>query len=619
MNHTFGKILFSVLFLLGTALSWAQSGIYVGGHFRRDSTVTVPTLKNSGFTYVILFNVTVETNGDLTMDKALLCSNGEYTFGARHPNYVADVTALRTGMSSVMRVENCIGGWLNKSYDNIKALVKAQGTGEQSILYRNFKALKEAIPAIGAINNDDEQTYDIETATAFHVMLYDLGFKTTIAPYTRKSFWQSLVNNVNGQRPGAIDRIDLQCYDGGAGNNPNDWVLSPDIPMHAGMLHFNSTATIKTQMNYWKENTPVKGGFLWVYNANDFNLKNYAKAITDVFGGGEVVNLNKMKPHVTVYPEINFAGTGVHFEIGKFSNYAIMAQQINAGSVSSIKMNEGFKIDLYEEDNQLGDPVSITENTADLNTLAAGKTFASWAVTSNGDQTPAGNIYYIKNKQSGLYLGIEQENNAEGIALVQQEFTGNESQKWRFGHLQNGTYNIINQFSKRSIQARNASEQDQAVIDQAIYRQLANQRNIVLKTNEDDVYKIMLQHSIQWIAVEQDKQNLAGAKIVQSTSPEDASIYWVFEDVTTGLNDIRGANKFDIYPNPVSDKLIISGQTLNEISRLVVTDLQGREVFSVRNTSHILDVSVLPEGMYFLFIFANGASSPDCHKFIKIN
>ena len=298
MNNSYGRILFSALLLLVTALSWAQSGIYVGGHFRRDSAVTVPALKNSGFTYVILFNVTVEVNGDLTMDKVVLCSNGEYTFAARHPKYAADVTALRTGMSSVRRVENCIGGWLNKSYDNIKALVNEQGTGEQSILYRNFKALKEAIPAIEAINNDDEHTYDVATATAFHVMLYDLGFKTTIAPYMRKSFWQSLVNNVNGQRPGAIDRMDLQCYDGGAGNNPNDWVLSPDIPIHAGMLHFNSTLKINTQMTDWKNNSPAVGGFLWVYNANDFNLKNYAKAITDVFGGGEVVNMSKMKPHV---------------------------------------------------------------------------------------------------------------------------------------------------------------------------------------------------------------------------------------------------------------------------------------------------------------------------------
>ena len=124
-------------------------------------------------------------------------------------------------------VEKCIGGWGSKSYDNIKALVKAQGTGETSILYKNFKALKTAIPVVEAINNDDEQTYDVETASAFHIMLYDLGYKTTVAPYTNKTFWQNFVTRVNNARPGAVDRIDLQCYDGGAGNrsNPNAWAM----------------------------------------------------------------------------------------------------------------------------------------------------------------------------------------------------------------------------------------------------------------------------------------------------------------------------------------------------------------------------------------------------------
>ena len=619
MNHTFGKILFSALFLIGTAISWAQSGIYVGGHFRRDSTVTVPTLKNSGFTYVILFNVTVEENGDLTMDKALLCSNGEYTFASRHPNYVADVTALRTGMSSVMRVENCIGGWLNKSYDNIKALVKEQGTGEESILYRNFKALKEAIPAIGAINNDDEHTYDIETATAFHVMLYDLGFKTTIAPYTRKSYWQSLVNNVNGQRHGAIDRIDLQCYDGGANNDPNDWILSEDIPIHTGMLHFNATATIRNKMTEWKNNSPAVGGFLWVYNANDFNLKNYAKAITDVFGGGEVVNVSKMKPHITVYPEKNFAGNGVNFEVGKHTNYAIFAQDFQANNVASIKITEGFKIDLYNEDNQLGEKTSVTENTADLSLMAPDNNVVSWAVTSNGDQTPAGNTYYIKNKLSGMYLTIEQETNQEGIALVQQEYSGSESQQWRFGHLQNGTYNIINQFSKRSIQVRNASDEDQAVLDQAIYRQQTNQRNIALKTDEDHVYKIMLQHSMRFMAVDKNNQQQVGANIVQTADQEDISIYWILEDVSTGLNTSKVNNQFDVYPNPVSDKLYISGNINENIQLLVVKDLHGREVMRKANAGNALDVSSLTEGMYFLFIFADGLNRPVCNRFIKIN
>ena len=88
-------------------------------------------------------------------------------------------------------------------------------------MYKNFKALKNAIPEIDAVNNDDEHCYDVATAVKFHQMMYELGYKTTIAPYTNRSFWENLVSQL-GDR---CDRVLIQCYDGGAGNNPSDWHL----------------------------------------------------------------------------------------------------------------------------------------------------------------------------------------------------------------------------------------------------------------------------------------------------------------------------------------------------------------------------------------------------------
>ena len=74
----------------------AQSGIYVGGHFRRERDHTVTDLKASGFQFVILFNITVEANGDLTSDSELICTNGSYVFGNVQPNYINDVNSLKT-------------------------------------------------------------------------------------------------------------------------------------------------------------------------------------------------------------------------------------------------------------------------------------------------------------------------------------------------------------------------------------------------------------------------------------------------------------------------------------------------------------------------------------------
>lgn len=127
----------------------------------------------------------------------------------------------------------------------------------------------------------------------------------------------------------------------------------------------------------------------------------------------------------------------------------------------------------------------------------------------------------------------------------------------------------------------------------------------------------MLQHSTHFMGVEQDNQQQVGARIVQSGNPEDPSIHWQLVDVSTGLNPVAG-KKFDIYPNPVSNHLFISGNTNTIINRMMITDLQGREVLSVKSADNKLDVSTLSDGIYFLFIFADGANSPACHKFIKI-
>ena len=133
------KLLFLfITTLLGTGDLLAQqvvSGIYVGGHIRRNRPNTISTLRNSGFTYVILFNVHVESDGTLTTDGETIVKKGEYVFAKTQPHYQEDVANLKTAPTSIQRVEICIGGWGNTSYDNIKKLVNSSGTGSNSILY----------------------------------------------------------------------------------------------------------------------------------------------------------------------------------------------------------------------------------------------------------------------------------------------------------------------------------------------------------------------------------------------------------------------------------------------------------------------------------------------------
>lgn len=340
------------------------SGVYVGGHIRRERPKTIETLKSSGFTYVILFNVNVETDGTLTTDGETICRDGQYVFDETQPNYIDDVKALKAWPTSIERIEICIGGWGNESYIHIKDLVNKEGTGEGSILYRNFKALKDAIPEIDAVNNDDEHGYHAATAVKFHTMMYDLGYTTTVAPYTNKSFWQSLVNGLNSQRPGACERVLIQCYDGGAGNNPSDWKLG-GLPVHAGRTNYQTDMeTSLAQMQTWKDNNGVEGGFVWVYNDETWNLNKWASAMNRIFPTKttSVDGGLQSPPVATLYSENNFEGYAVELPEGSYSTGELAAWGITNKDVASFRLAEGYRLTAYVNGDLTGSSKSWTDS-----------------------------------------------------------------------------------------------------------------------------------------------------------------------------------------------------------------------------------------------------------------
>jgi hypothetical protein len=327
----------------------AQSGVYVGGHIRRQRPETITRLKASGFQYLILFNVHVEPDGSLTTDGDTICRDGQYIFEKKHPYYISDVKALKTPPTSIERIEICIGGWTNTSYKNIKQLVNDEGTGENTAMYRNFKILKETIPEIDAVNNDDEHTYDVNSAVAFHLMMDELGYKTTLAPYTNKFYWTSLVNGINLERDNVVERILIQCYEGGAGNNPSDWHIA-GIPLHAGREDFQDFQETQAKMNEWKTSKNVTGGFFWIYNYETWNLNKYATTLNRIFGAPKTTDT----PAATFYETFRYGGYAVSLPEGEFHTADMAAYGITDNDISSLKINPGYEVTVYDGDNFSG-------------------------------------------------------------------------------------------------------------------------------------------------------------------------------------------------------------------------------------------------------------------------
>ncbi|MEI6078938.1 MAG: Ig-like domain-containing protein, partial [Verrucomicrobiota bacterium] len=290
--------------LLGLALCFvlpsstvASSTIFGGGPFYYGGTATMNTLRASGYSTVMLWTLHVyaDTAGSLIYNDQLVVANGVYVGNAGWP---AQLATLKTAPTSVKRLEWSVGSWGANDFLAIKTLMDTYGTNTDSLLYRNFLALKNATGA-DAIDFDDETQYDVATAVKFGRMLSSIGYKVTLCPYTNPGFWQGVYNQLG---TGIVDVVYLQCYAGGAGNNPATWNgYFTGLKVQPGMWCMNGSSCssgstagqVQAQMVSWVGSAGITGGFMWLYDDmlscnNGGSPADYAMAINSA--------VNRMTP-----------------------------------------------------------------------------------------------------------------------------------------------------------------------------------------------------------------------------------------------------------------------------------------------------------------------------------
>jgi len=268
----------AILAVANPTTAQAVSAIYGGGPlYKTGASTHINELKASGFSEVVVWNISVSSGGGLNFNGEFpLCSGGSYIGGSTHSGFASEMSSLKSGIS---RLTFSVGAAGASTFGNIKNLVNSQGTGSGSILYKNFRALALAIPAVDAIDLDDETTYDKSSMVKFAVMLGHLGFKVSLCPYNNVDFWVGVASSVNSQRSGTIDRVHLQCYDGGAGNHPCNWHFGSGIYMFPGLSNSSSTSTVKSKMAAWHSECGVIGGFIYLYDYIEGRAASYASAV----------------------------------------------------------------------------------------------------------------------------------------------------------------------------------------------------------------------------------------------------------------------------------------------------------------------------------------------------
>lgn len=262
----------------------------------------VNAIKSAGFDTLVLFQVVVKPNATIEYfannspddgsPSAVLADNGEYVGGQELASLFG---SFKNGNTTVNRLEFsfCQGAYSEGTWTNIQGLLASEGTGSDSMLYRNLVALKEAL-GVDAINDDDEALYDVSSTVQFANLLSDIGLRFTTAPYTNQPFWQEVVSGINNTT--LYDRTYLQCYDGGYGNDPGNWqdaIGAPVIPLlwSSNPSHPQQGYTpdqAQTQFFEWQASYNVVGGGIWdeadIISAANANFAGYGAALKAVFG-----------------------------------------------------------------------------------------------------------------------------------------------------------------------------------------------------------------------------------------------------------------------------------------------------------------------------------------------
>jgi hypothetical protein len=219
------------------------------------TTSQINGFRASGFTTMVLFTMSVATNGNFSYGGQTICTNGVYNGPS---NWGSLLAQCEVAPSSVNRIEMCLGGAGDTSWTNIKNLIAANGTNTTTVLYQNLSALKTAL-GIDAIDSDDESAFDPASAIQFGRMCGSVGLKMTLCPYNNSSYWSAVQSGLGTN----CDAIYLQCYDGGNGNDPATWnSYFSGLKVIPGYWDYERSSIFLTNMMTWS-NAGGSGAFLW--------------------------------------------------------------------------------------------------------------------------------------------------------------------------------------------------------------------------------------------------------------------------------------------------------------------------------------------------------------------
>ena len=271
--------------------------LYAGdelGPLKIENELTLSGKENmatAGFTTVVIGmfhigdpEVAFDTQlGDIIFNggNPILIRNGSFFYSGAQ-TWVSQLLRLKTSVgSTITKVYASFGGGSPvQDFATIKKIYEQNGNSfEGTMLKKNlglFTELFSGHRAFDGIDMDCEETYDVPSFVAFCEMLNKMGFPITFCPYTNQPFWDEAQKKIQAASPGAVKWWNLQCYDGGAPNIPQEWAkgLPAGFIIPGDWVRFwdpcaqsfngDCPTTMTSRFNGFLGPIPLGGGF--VYN-----------------------------------------------------------------------------------------------------------------------------------------------------------------------------------------------------------------------------------------------------------------------------------------------------------------------------------------------------------------
>ena len=140
-----------------------------------------------------------------------------------------------------------------------------------------------------------------------------------------------------------------------------------------------------------------------------------------------------------LYAGTNFTGKRIGLEVGNYSSEELTAMNFQSNPLASIELQTGYLAELFDEDNFGGNSKIISSTSANL----GAESFVSLVIRRAGTNNLSG-TYRIQNKESGLYMDMENGSAANKAFLVHAAKSESNSQVFEIQYIGKDYYQIKN-------------------------------------------------------------------------------------------------------------------------------------------------------------------------------